>query len=132
MNAFVSLTPRRWHAFFGGLILLALLVGCTSSKTLWNSRIGVYTFDQAVAEWGPPDKAATLTDGTMVAEWITQRGSPGGFSAPYYAYPPIYHRHHHYYWGPPLYYYDPPSPDFSLRLTFDPEGRLRAWQRVAR
>jgi hypothetical protein len=116
-----------------GLILLLLfLAGCTSTKTLWNSRIGVYTFDTAVVEWGPPDKAAALSDGTMVAEWMTQRGAPGGFTTPYYAYPPLSTHRHHYSWGPPLYYYDPPSPDFFLRLTFAPDGYLRAWQRVAR
>jgi hypothetical protein len=131
MNTFAMPLPRGWRALVGAGILLVILSGCTSTKTLWNSRIGVYTFDQAVMEWGPPDKAATLTDGTIVAEWLTQRGSPGGFSSPY-AYPPLYHRHHHYYWSPPLYHYDPPLPDFFLRLTFDPDGRLRAWQRTAR
>jgi hypothetical protein len=85
-----------------------------------------------VLEWGPPDKAATLSDGTLVAEWMTQRGTPGGFAPSYYAYSPYYYGRHHSYWGPPHYYYDPPSPDFFLRLTFDPEGRLQAWQRLAR
>jgi hypothetical protein len=131
MIKFITLLPRGWRSLVGAGILLVLSIGCTSTKTLWNSRIGVYTFDQAVMEWGPPDKAATLTDGTIVAEWLTRRGSPGGFGSPYYAYPPIYHRHHHYYWSPPLYYYDPPSPDFFMRLTFGPDGLLRAWQRMA-
>jgi hypothetical protein len=132
MNSSLTLLLRGERAILGSLVLLLLLIGCTSSKALWNSRLGVYTFDQAVLEWGPPDKAATLSDGTLVAEWMTQRGTPGGFAPSYYAYSPYYYGHHHSYWGPPHYYYDPPSPDFFLRLTFDPEGRLQAWQRLAR
>jgi hypothetical protein len=106
----------RW---FASLLLLGFLIGCTSTKTVWNSRIGTYHFDQAVLELGPPDKAASLTDGTLVADWLTRRGSPGGFTDPFYAYPP-------------LSYYDPPTPDYFLRLTFGPDGNLSAWQRLAR
>jgi hypothetical protein len=119
----------RW---FASLLLLGFLIGCTSTKTVWNSRIGTYHFDQAVLELGPPDKAASLTDGTLVADWLTRRGSPGGFTDPFYAYPPAYHRRYHHYWGPPLSYYDPPTPDYFLRLTFGPDGNLSAWQRLAR
>jgi hypothetical protein len=48
-----------------------LLAGCATHRVDWNARIGVFTYDQAVTELGPPDKKATLTDGTMVAEWVT-------------------------------------------------------------
>ncbi len=56
------------------VLLLLLSVGCASTKIDWSSRIGNYTYDQAVIELGPPDKYAKLTDGTVVAEWMTRRG----------------------------------------------------------
>ena len=66
-------------AFVGALVFL--LAGCsTAPKVDWNSRVGSYTFDQAVAELGPPDKQATLSDGATVAEWITHRSGFGGMS----------------------------------------------------
>ena len=50
-----------------------LLAGCkTTPKVDWNSRIGSYTFDQAVTDMGPPDKSAKLSDGKTVAEWYTR------------------------------------------------------------
>jgi len=68
------------------LLALALLVmlgvvfaGCSSTKPKvdWNSRVGNYTYDQAVQELGPPDKTAKLSDGKTVAEWITAHHSSG-------------------------------------------------------
>jgi hypothetical protein len=54
------------------LWLAALLfAGCATHRVDWNTRVGAYTYDQAVTELGPPDKKAALTDGTFVAEWIT-------------------------------------------------------------
>ena len=54
--------------------------GCKSTPKIdWNSRIGTYTYDQAVAELGPPDKSAKLSDGKTVAEWI-KHARGGGMS----------------------------------------------------
>jgi hypothetical protein len=95
------------------------LAGCATSRVNWDARLGNYTYDQAVLEMGPPDRAAKIGDGTIVAEWLTYRGSRGGYNfytAPYF-YTPMY---------------DPPTPDRFLRLTFDSEGRLRDWRRVLR
>ena len=59
----------------------AFIVGCQTTKPVdWNSRIGNYTFDQAVTELGPPDKQAKLSDGKTVAEWITHRNGGSGLS----------------------------------------------------
>ena len=61
------------------LVAAVLLAGCATTKLVdWNSRIGAYTFDQAIPELGPPDKQARLSDGKTVAEWVTGRG--GGSS----------------------------------------------------
>jgi len=59
----------------------AVSVGCETTKPIdWNSRIGTYTFDQAVTELGPPDKETTLSDGKLVAQWITHRNGGSSFS----------------------------------------------------
>ena len=65
---------------FVALGLLALAAGCASTpKVDWDSRVGNYTHDQAVRELGPPDKTATLADGTTVSDWVKRR-SGGGLS----------------------------------------------------
>jgi hypothetical protein len=62
-------------------LLVAFIVGCATTKPIdWNSRVGVYTFDQAVTELGPPDKQARLSDGKTVVEWITHREGGSSFS----------------------------------------------------
>ena len=55
------------------------MAGCKSTPKIdWNSRVGSFTYDLAVAEMGPPDKSAKLSDGKTVAEWIKR--SSGGMS----------------------------------------------------
>jgi len=72
-------TICSWCALAGCVALLA--TGCSTTKKVdWNSRIGSYTYDQAVAELGPPDKQASLSDSSIVADWITYRSSGGGMS----------------------------------------------------
>jgi hypothetical protein len=52
--------------------------GCSTTKKVdWNSRVGNYTYDQAVTEFGPPDKQTTLSDGKLVADWVSRRHSGG-------------------------------------------------------
>ena len=106
--------------------MLLVSVGCATTKIDWNSRIGNYIYDQAVIELGPPDKFAKLTDGTIVAEWMTRRGYSGGSAGMMYGhgYPYYYHPWH--------YYYEPPSPDYFIRLTFGPDGKLQAHKPVVR
>jgi hypothetical protein len=59
----------------------ALIAGCKTTKPVdWNSRVGTYTFDQAVTELGPPDKQTALSDGKLVAQWITHRNDGSSFS----------------------------------------------------
>jgi hypothetical protein len=58
-----------------------LITGCKTTKPIdWNSRVGTYTFDQAVTDFGPPDKQTTLSDGKLVAQWITHRNGGSSFS----------------------------------------------------
>ena len=113
----------------GGLIALVLataLAGCATKKIDWAGRIGTYTYEQAVVEIGPPDKKEKLTDGTIVAEWLTRRGyhelyaTGGYYSAPYG------------YWGYPPVYFDTYAPDRFIRLTFGPDGKLQSWKKLTK
>ncbi len=63
------------------LLLVLLTTAChTTPKVDWDSRVGHYSFDQAVLELGPPDNTAKLSDGSTVAEWISRSGAGVGFS----------------------------------------------------
>lgn len=50
-----------------------ILAGCATTID-WNTRIGVYTYDQAVMDYGSPISQTTLKDGSTVVEWKTDRG----------------------------------------------------------
>ena len=128
-----GLIRHRLAAFVLSLALAACFAGCSSTKVDWNSRIGVYTYDQAIAELGPPDKSARLSDESTVAEWMTRRGSPGSSGMAYGG--GVYGRPYsggYRYYGGPTFYVQTPTPDWFLRLTFGPDGRLREWKKVAR
>ena len=114
---------------FSSLLLALFLAGCaTTQKVDWNSRIGSFTFDQAVVELGPPDKSAKLTDGTTVAEWLLARGYSRGFVSLHSGLG--YHYPYSHYWIDS--YGGPPTPDRYLRLTFGPNGKLTAWMRITK
>lgn len=106
--------------------------GCASRPRVdWSTRVGTFTFDDAVREMGPPDRSADLSDGGRVAEWLTRRGDPGssGFTARPIG-PSRYRQ-----WGSPGTVWvpaTPATPDQFLRLTFGPDSRLAAWESVNR
>jgi len=107
--------------------LVVLLAGCATARVDWRSRLGTYTFDQAVLELGPPDKQAKLSDNPLVAEWLTRRGYSHAQTTLGYGYYP------YYYYGPFLpTYIESYSPDYFLRLTFGADGKLKAWKKFAR
>jgi hypothetical protein len=123
MNALVvSRRALRWIL----PLLLLWPAGCASPKINWAARVGVYTYDQAVLELGPPDKQAKLGDGTIVAEWLTRRGYsqvyiPYGAGAPLWNYYPLYPVYNQTY-----------VPDDYLRLVFGPDGRLKSWKNIVK
>ena len=109
-----------------GALLLALVLslfstGCaTKPKVDWNSRVGGYTYDQAVVELGPPDRQATLTDGRRVGEWVVGRSGGGGLSIGVGS----FGRHT----GVGVSQSIGSGPqDRILRLTFDTQGKLTEW-----
>ena len=100
---------RHLPVLFAALALF--IAGCATTKIDWGSRIGSYTFDDAVVELGVPDRQATLTDGSIVAEWLTRRG---GAYAHGYSFP-----------RGRFHTYDiTEMPDRYLRLIFGPDRTL--------
>jgi hypothetical protein len=101
------------------LLILFLLTGCATNKIDWNARVGSYTYDNAIIELGVPDRTATLTDGTTVAEWLQYRGQGVGT---------VY-----YYPHSRLGTYDISRfPDRYLRLVFGPDQKLVRSETFAR
>jgi hypothetical protein len=124
MSRIICHTTRiRWAM---ALLLAGLLAGCATQKIDWATRVGHFTFDQAVIEFGPPDKQAKLSDGILVAEWITSRGYSQTYATYSYGYPRWYNG--------PMYpgYVETYSPDYFLRLIFDPDGQLKSWKKFTR
>jgi hypothetical protein len=105
------------------LLLTLAFVGCsTTKKADWNSRVGSYTYDQAILELGPPDKQAKLSDGQTVAEWITRRSGGTGLAIGTG------------YYGSGVGVGVGQSvgsgySDRSLKLTFGTDGRLSNWSK---
>lgn len=107
-------------------LVAMLFAGCaTTPKIDWQARVGVYTYDQAVMQFGPPDKSAKLTDGSTVADWVTERGYIYATSNYYPFYTPGYV-------VPATTYTENRVPDTLLRLTFGADGKLRAWKKFYR
>ena len=78
MRTKCSLARMMWLAIL--LIAAGSFAGCKSTpKVDWDSRIGTFTYDQAVQELGPPDRTATLSDGKKIADWV-QHSHGGGLT----------------------------------------------------
>ena len=115
-----SLIDQSLRLGLVALCWVGLVAGCATDKVSWASRIGQFTYDQAVLDYGPPDNSAKLSDGTTVCDWLTSRG---------YAYGSTYRGFRDPYL---VQYWERPAPNFYLRLTFDPAGKLRDWKKVVK
>lgn len=112
---------------FVALLAVFALAGCaTTPKIDWQARVGHYTYDQAVAEFGKPDDISKSADGGTVADWMIDRGhmgfsgsevaAPGGFAA-----------------GPRMPTMgETYAPNYYMRLTFSPDGLLQSRREFAR
>lgn len=124
MNA-ALVTARTGGKWLAITLAALVLAGCVTQKIDWSARVGNYTYDQAVMELGPPDKSAKLTDGTVVADWLTHHAQTIVAPEPYFA--------------PPGCYYGSFTPMYSetyvparyLRLTFGADGKLKKWRDLA-
>ena len=84
-----ALRAKFWAQLLVIFAVGSLLIGCASMRVDWAGRVGNFSHDQAVLELGPPDKSATLKDGTVVAEWLSRRGYSYNYSQ--YGYSPWYY-----------------------------------------
>jgi hypothetical protein len=108
------------------LLATLLLAGCVTQQVDWPARVGQYTRDQAILDLGPPDKSAKLSDGTTVDEWLAQPSHVIAAPEPYFLPPGSY-------FGPSTpSYTEVYVPDYFLRLTFGPDGKLKAWEKFAK
>lgn len=99
------------------LLLPLLLVACATQRIDWNTRVGHYTYDDAIRELGVPDRYATLSDGSIVAEWLQARGMAYANSYGFYRSRTI----------------DVTQfPDRYLRLIFSPDLQLQKAEKFAR
>jgi hypothetical protein len=112
------------HAFSLLAVVTALFFGGCASKPKvdWDSRVGNYTFDQAVVELGPPNRETTLSDGKKVAEWVVGHSGSSGVSLGFGTYGGST--------GVGVSQSVGSGPrEKVLRLTFDAGGKLLSWAR---
>jgi hypothetical protein len=99
---------------------VAFIAGCKTTPAVdWNSRVGVYTFNQAVADMGPPAKQSKLSDAKTVDQWITLHGSNGVFTGGGF-------NNNNYGMGAGQTIAQSYK-DHVLELTFGPDGKLVSW-----
>lgn len=110
----------RWFWRCVGACLLGLLcAGCeTYGKADWKARVGSYTWDQAIEELGPPESEAKTSDGSRVADWVISRSRTYSTAIR----------------GPMFWSWSgqdvTTTAEAHLLLTFNAQGRLKAWKRI--
>lgn len=95
----------------------AFFTGCATTPSVdWNSRIGNYTYAQAVDELGPPNRQLRLGSGATKFKWFIQpNGSTGmSFSGVNNGFGMSQN-------------FNPGYNNRELELTFDTNGVLTAW-----
>ena len=98
--------------------ILLLAAGCATKRVDWDSRMGYFSYDDVVLEMGPPENIAQLSDGSRVGDWLTFRGRGGRGGTVFLGHGYAYQMN------------DFEDPDYYMRLTFNPEGRLTAAKQV--
>jgi hypothetical protein len=127
MEELRSYSRGMWFRAMLGLLLGCLAGGCaTTSRTDWPARIGQYSYDDSVKEYGPPLRKESTTDGTVVAEWLMHRGQV--YSTPTPAFGMAYWGQWGWSGGGAVSVNS--TPDQYLQLQFGPDGRLTTWKRV--
>ncbi len=112
-----------WKVFSWLWALVGLLcflgVGCeTYGKADWKSRVGHYSWDQAIEELGPPESEAKTSDGSRVASWVISRSR---------TYSTAVRGPMHWSWsGQDV----TTTAESHLLLTFNAQSQLKAWKRI--
>jgi hypothetical protein len=111
----------KW--MLGWLAVLILLAGCHTTSPLvnWDRRVGHYSYNLALEDLGVPMRSTTLSNGSIVADWLTHPGKMGaneqiGFETQTFLESPFPNG-------------TPPTPNQYLRLTFGPDQQLTGWLR---
>ncbi|MFZ0829422.1 MAG: hypothetical protein WAO02_18585 [Verrucomicrobiia bacterium] len=105
-------------------LVIVLLAGCATTVPIdWNSRVGHYTYDQAVAELGAPSRQAKLGDGELVSKWSAQPnvGAGAGVNSGM-----SYYGSSGFVGAQPI---GPGANDRMLQLTFGTNGVLTSWSK---
>ena len=63
---------KKTMVYLAIMATLAVITGCASTN--WQSKIGSYTYEDAVREYGPPDNVQALSNGDQVYSWTTSIG----------------------------------------------------------
>ncbi len=118
-----------WLSFFG----LVLLTGsCASGPKAdikdidWRSRIGTYTYEEALAELGEPDVISETGEG-RIAEWVLRRSPMISFG---FGFGGAGYGHHSSSGGGGATTVSPPPSGEYLHLRFDKDDRLVESSRV--
>ena len=104
-------------------LAVAFLTSCATRPPIdWDSRVGHYTYAQALTELGTPDRQARLSDGKVVSKWFVQ--------------PPVapqFNSGMSYYGNNGFGANQNIGAGFNgqmLKLTFDTNGTLMAWSKT--
>ena len=112
-----------WKVFSWRWVLVGLIwsvgLGCeTYGKADWKSRVGHYSWDQAIEELGPPESEAKTSDGSRVASWVISRSRTYSTAIR----------------GPVFWSWSgqdvTTTAESHLLLTFNAQGQLKAWKRI--
>jgi hypothetical protein len=118
-------------AFFPAILLFAaaFITGCATAPPVdWDSRVGHYTYAQAVKELGPPNRQIRLSTGATEFKWFIQPAGGTGFN-PSVSNNGLNNNGMNYSFGEAG---PNPNPGLSnryLQLTFDTNGVLTAWSK---
>ncbi len=112
------------------LFLAAVFItGCATAPPVdWNSRVGHYTYAQALSDLGPPNREVRLSSGATEFKWFIQPAGGTGFN-PSMSNNGLNNNGMNYSFGEAG---PNPNPGFSnrrLELTFDTNGVLTAWSK---
>ena len=120
---------RVWLSF----IVFAFFTGSCASgpkadikKIDWKSRLGTYTYEEALAEFGKPDVISETSEG-MIAEWVLRRSPMISFD---FGVGSAGYGHHGSAGGGVGTTVSPPPSGEYLHLRFDREGTLVESSRV--
>ncbi len=100
-------------------LVIAFIIGCAPTAPVdWNSRVGHYTYAQALNELGAPNRQVRLSNGATEFKWFLQPNGGTGM--------PNNGMNNGFGVGQNI---NPGFSDRYLQLTFDAKGVLTDWSR---